>query len=319
MEQSLLARIPAEVRLEIYRELLISPDMIDIDWKSPKLHPNIMRTCKAIFRESHSILYDENTFLVRIGIPQSLKSAVPNTPPVQEPWEERFRLDEQDNVRSLEYTYLHDVFPQFLPISSGLCRNRSFCSRKKQHNYYDKLPSRLAVMVECGNIKEYCTRNRLNTLAKSLQKIPFIRSLSISCENAPPSFWSTSLGIMLGEMLCAYIGGRGIRHIHTVITHNIPQGYADVLVRAVKSAKPTSTLLLMWRAFCSYYIWLPVPFGDWLNPGSHYYEACRAMETGDKKAFLHHREQALRNAPQHRYRYPTRDSVYMHHGGAGAE
>ncbi|KAK4444131.1 hypothetical protein QBC34DRAFT_430161 [Podospora aff. communis PSN243] len=59
--------LPAEIRQMVYRELLRSTNPIDIDWKCPRLHPQILQTCKTVFFEAHSVLYEENTWKLRIG------------------------------------------------------------------------------------------------------------------------------------------------------------------------------------------------------------------------------------------------------------
>jgi len=295
--QSLLELIPAEIRLKIYRELLLSPDVIDIDWKIPKLHPNIMRTCKAIFRESHPVLYNENTFQVRVGIPRELRTTTPIIPPVYGLWDDTYRWDEKAACRRfIDGSYLHDVFPAFLPYACGLSRNKAFCGMLRQPYHYEKekIPCRLVVTIECGDMNKYTIRTELDALAQCLGNMPLIHSLAILCENTAPGFWTTSFGISLGEMLCTYIGGSGIRHINTVTACNIPKEYANILIHEVKSAKPTSNLLLMWRAFKKYYL-QAMSAQRTFGTDSHFDQVRCVMEKGDRKAFLYHREQAMRS------------------------
>lgn len=321
--QSYLEKIPAELRLQIYRELLISSDAIDIDWERPKgLYPNIMRTCKAIFRESHPVLYDENTFKVRIGIPQHLGAVVPIVPPLREDTDEICRLDEKASWRCFSGSYLNDVFPQFLGLhGNGLWRNRAFCdpftSSRRRHNFEDeKLPRRLLITIECGDISERLVRHDLDILAKRLQNIPLVYSVAISCENTPPGFWTTGIGIVLGNMLCTYLGGC-VRRIHTVTTYNISEVYANVLLHDLTSSNPKrDNLLLVCRALMEYLQGLDMhgttadgKMAEWPGRGELAY---RAMERGDWKAFQHHREQEMRWAEGITCRWYSAKDVYKH-------
>jgi hypothetical protein len=220
--------IPAEIRLQIYRELLLSHEAIDIDWKKPKgLYPNILRTCKSILDESHPVLYHENTFKVRIGKHKRPKADVPNFPPLQR-YAEISQSDEKGYQLSFESSYLNDIFPHFLQVGGyGLWRNRAFRQRfiffDLQHRKI--FPRRLVIAIE-PNVETRLDVSRmwwnLDLLAKRLQ-IP-LHSLAIECD-APRGFWATSSGIKLGKMLSASLGGC-MRGVDKVTAHNIPEEYA---------------------------------------------------------------------------------------------
>ncbi|CAF3461978.1 hypothetical protein SNK05_008564 [Fusarium graminearum] len=72
-ERSLMD-LPAEIREEIYRGLLVSHKPVPVydGWKKiyerekPCLDINILMTCKKIFNEAIRVLYGENTFLYRL-------------------------------------------------------------------------------------------------------------------------------------------------------------------------------------------------------------------------------------------------------------
>jgi len=329
-----LETIPAELRLQIYRELLVSPEVIDIDWKKVGLHPNIMRTCKAIFRESHPVLYDENTFWLRLGIPAELMTAVPITPPTTPPrpgsysaeeWNRCLSDAESPASRGLYHSYLNDVFPQFLQGSFGsgcLTMNLHVNSRfvaRRQHNYeHQKLPCRLVITIQCKGYDGH--RYKLELLAQSLQHIPRIHSLAISCENAPAGFWSTSAGEELGERLCAYVGG-SVRGVGVIQTHNIPEVYASVLRRELVGSKPTSALLSMFRSL-THYRWKLFLCGEpsvdikWLH-SEHIDQAHRAVEKGDWEAFRHYRELEMHSVKDMTIENQAAeiDAVYKHDPG----
>jgi len=324
---SLLEVIPAELRLKIYRELLVSPDIIDIDWKKPGLHPAIMQTCKAIFCESHPVLYSENTFMVHLGYPETPDgNRVPVCPPIRP--EERPRdisprrwakdLHGDTTSRLLTQSYLNDVFPQFLhgfTSNGGLVRNKAFCGAyRRTHNYEaEKLPHRLAIVVSDDYFWESYIRDQLVILSRSLQNIPHIDLLVISYRGEERNFWQSEKGISLGRNLCTYIGG-AVRGVSTVMTDNIPDIYADVLCRDMASSEPPSSLLLMCRALVDYcenihkdkdrYLWL---LGKGLIA-----KAVRAMEKGNRKAFLRYRMKAMRKMDDMKTPWHPAEDVYQH-------
>lgn len=325
---SLLEVIPAELRLKIYRELLASPDIIDIDWKKPGLYPAIMQTCKTIFCESHPVLYGENTFMVHIGYPERPDGdRVPVCPPIRP--EERPRdippqrwakdLHDDTTSRSLTHSYLNDVFPQFLQgftSNGGLVRNKAFCGAyRRTHNYEaEKLPRRLAVDAQDGCSWDDCIREQLVILSRSLRNIPHLDLLAISYGGKQRDFWQSHEGISLGRKLCTYIGG-AVRGVSTVKTHNIPDVYADVLCRDMASSEPPSSLLLMCRALQDYceniyldnnrYLWLSRRKGLIAK-------AVRAMEKGNRKAFLRYRTQAMRKMHDMKSPWHPAEDVYQH-------
>ena len=59
---------PAEIRLRVYRELLVSPVEIDPVYgrDAMRLHPAILRVGKEIHNEADRVLYGENVFAVTI-------------------------------------------------------------------------------------------------------------------------------------------------------------------------------------------------------------------------------------------------------------
>jgi len=318
--QSAFEIIPAEIRLQIYRELLISSDVIDIDWKKPKLHPNIMRTCKAVFSESHPILYDENTFRVRMNLPQKLKDAIPVTP-VQRVCGD-FKYDQIAEARNLSFSYLNDIFPNFYyresSLYGGLWRNKAY--PREQHNYEkEKFPRRLVITIEGQDLENI--ERKLDELAQMLQTIPRIYSLAISCENTPPDFWTTNAGIRLGEKLCVYLGG-SIRRVRMVTTHNMPEEYATVLTYTLTSQTLTNGLIPMLRALRDYEVGLSMggrtidgKRAAWKiddSPGSHLDQASRAMERGDFEAFRYHREQEMRRADGITSHYYSIEELYRY-------
>lgn len=70
---SFLKIIPTEIRLKIYRYLLVNPQLGEVMWIGTntnygasfkyELSPNVLRTCQAIYDEAVSILYEINTFV----------------------------------------------------------------------------------------------------------------------------------------------------------------------------------------------------------------------------------------------------------------
>lgn len=233
LPHKMILLIPAEIRLQIYRELLLSNEAIEIDWKKPKgLYPNILRTCKGILDESYPVLYYENTFKVRLGKSKELKAAVPNFPPLCR-HATNSEYDAMGYQRSFTSSYLNDIFPHFLSCSGrGLWRNRDFRSRFIWFDLQDreKLPRRLVITIEPNVEAEIeglkadiaIMQMDLALLAESLQ-IP-LYSLAIEC-NTPCGFWATGSGIRLGKMLCAYLKGCA-RGVDKVTAHNIPEEYA---------------------------------------------------------------------------------------------
>ena len=67
--------LPAEIRSEIYRYLLLSKELIKLkflpgiapSWgKHNDLHPTIIYTCHRIYAEARTILYGESVFEIHI-------------------------------------------------------------------------------------------------------------------------------------------------------------------------------------------------------------------------------------------------------------
>jgi len=59
--------LPPEIRLKIYRFLLCGDDLITPSW-SFELHPSILGTCRQVLFEARPILYEENTWHLRIFV-----------------------------------------------------------------------------------------------------------------------------------------------------------------------------------------------------------------------------------------------------------
>ena len=60
-------KLPIELRLEVYRELLRSDDEFEVDrmksiWSINHLHSNILQTCRQVYDEAVEVLYGENIF-----------------------------------------------------------------------------------------------------------------------------------------------------------------------------------------------------------------------------------------------------------------
>ena len=58
-------KLPIELRLEVYRELLRSEDPVYRKkniWPGNHLHPNILQTCRQVYDEAKEVLYGENLF-----------------------------------------------------------------------------------------------------------------------------------------------------------------------------------------------------------------------------------------------------------------
>lgn len=87
--QSPLLSLPCEIRLEIYKHLLVLPyDHIQIKrvhlvahrrLGPPLLHPAILRTCRQIQSEAEPLLYTRNTFTAHA----TLLTGMPSLPPTQ--------------------------------------------------------------------------------------------------------------------------------------------------------------------------------------------------------------------------------------------
>ncbi|KAI1102389.1 hypothetical protein F4804DRAFT_334317 [Jackrogersella minutella] len=81
-------KIPAEVRVQIWKKVLVSPNDIPVYSNWTRVYPRkvfyidsrILHTCKLIHREGHQLLYSDNTFLHDIRDPS--KSACYNQFPV---------------------------------------------------------------------------------------------------------------------------------------------------------------------------------------------------------------------------------------------
>lgn len=62
--------LPAEIRLEVYFELLVSDDRLVLTWRGPRkankqqkrMYISILRTCKLCRDEGRGVLYGENVF-----------------------------------------------------------------------------------------------------------------------------------------------------------------------------------------------------------------------------------------------------------------
>jgi len=310
--------LPAEIRKMVYRELLVSNQPIDIDWVKPRLQPNILQTCKQVFQEAHPILYEENTWKIRIGKTEELLLlTIPILPPgpprplcpklrifsVEECMEMR-KYDENPVMRTFDKSYIHDIMPDFMQgtLAKGLWVNSSFCvdgcpgCTWPRHFFREKkLPRHLIVAFECSDLKydEVIRRYNIEVLAKTLEHIPHIRSLAITCENAPKDMWDTKEGAELGGQLQAWLGGtvRGVRSMSTV---GIPKSLSTALISQMMSHGPKSRLLLMYKAFEQYMrnLWF-VSGCSWdalHGDGAPLAQARRAMERGDWDGFLRHRE-----------------------------
>ena len=59
-------KLPIELRLEVYRELLRFEDEIRMKtkWSINCLHPNILQACYRIYDEVVEVLYRESTFYI---------------------------------------------------------------------------------------------------------------------------------------------------------------------------------------------------------------------------------------------------------------
>jgi len=310
-------RLPAEIREKVYRELLVSPEVVDIDFKKPNLHPAIMRTCRAVLHEAHKILYDENTFLMRIGIPQELRNVVPVCAPkateelslsaltkvpnlglAKLTRQQYISLDRDPSLRSYHHSYLNDLFPRLRGnnlLVFGLYGNWCWGGSSHPKQYYEdiKFPRRLVVSIECSAV----TAGSLKDVAAILGHLPRIQHLEIRCENIPQGMWATYQGITLGEQLQAYFGG-SVRRVESMAAVGVPEAHRSVLERMMKGNEPKSILLSMYEAFYHFLLrkrifgGLPIPLHD--SDNSPYTKARKAMESGDWEAFRHHREREIR-------------------------
>ena len=318
--------LPAKIREKIYRELLVSPEVVDIDFQKQKLHPAIMRTCRSVFHEAHKILYDENTFLMRIGIPQELKNVVPICAPKAteelslsaltkrdlgcffSSWtltrQEYIRDDRDPLYRGYQRSYLNDLFPR-LRVAGVLVvgLNGNWCwggsGGPKQYHEDVKFPRRLVVSIECSALTDRFSsvQDSIEDVANILHHLPRIQYLEIRCENIPQGMWATDQGIELGEQLQAYFGGM-VRRVESMAVIGVPHGYVSVLERMMKGNQPKSVLLSMFEAFFHFRILLnflanpafPIDYSE----DSPWTKARRAMESGDWEAFRHHRETEIR-------------------------
>jgi len=336
--------LPAEIREIVYRELLVSPEVVDIDFQKQNLHPAIMRTCRAVFHEAHKILYDENTFLMRIGIPRELENVVPvcaprateelslsaleklDPGPYSSSWkingQERILSDRDPRRRGYDHSYLNDLFPRLRNTScliTGL--NGNWCwggfNRPEQYHEDIKFPRRLVVSIECSGVtnKFSLLWNSIRPVATILRHLPRIQHLEIRCENITPAMWATDQGIRLGEQLQAYFGG-SVRRVESMAAIGVPQGHVSVLERMMKGNQPKSVLLSMYEAFYSFRISQAI-FG---NPAlsidysgdSTFTKARRAMESGDWEAFRHHRETEIRGLRAAGADFRDVEEVFLH-------
>ncbi|KAK4444133.1 hypothetical protein QBC34DRAFT_442773 [Podospora aff. communis PSN243] len=271
-------RLPTEIRLQIYRELLVSPNPIDIDWENPRLFPQILQTCKAIFCEAHPVLYDENTWNIHVGTSPKHTWTVPNLPPfasfitpeTRATWE---RLEREGNFEALRtehlvhnaklkadgclrgrhyatHSYFNDVFPSFMDIEGGLGRKSGLVCNLLQPDFNrdlfkeSKFPRHLVVVIS-----EQTTAGwGLVLLGRALQNIPQgeIRSLTFTYEGSRES-WETRLGQRLTDQLRTFVAGR-VRGVREMRTEGIPEDLSALMIREMTGVQPVNTLLLMWEA-----------------------------------------------------------------------
>ncbi|KAK0657963.1 hypothetical protein B0T16DRAFT_453374 [Cercophora newfieldiana] len=310
-----LEALPSELRIKIYHNLLVSPQPIDIDWEMPHLHPNIMRTCKAIFKETHPILYEENTWRIRLGLPERLKRKPgtryidpPSGTPPSHPDAPQSGLYLPRADRNIEWSYLNDIFPHFLQGSGvqlmggsfgGLTQNYATSGSPSRTPHYfeqEKLPQRFVVTIACNDISNVVRGNGehggyIDVLAKSLDHIPHVQSLTVECVHANRGFWERTGGVQLANELRAYLAGT-VRGVGTVKTIGVPQDLSAVLTEKMQGSQPKSVLLMMWQVFKE---WRLAQNGvsrfatssailDY-SPRGPYNKARNAMERGDMDEF----------------------------------
>ena len=336
--------LPAEIRQKVYRELLVSPTVIDVDFQKQNLHPAIMRTCRLVFQEAHKILYDENTFLMRIGIPQELRNVVPVCAPkateelslsalaeldlqysnlglYKMTRQQRISFDRNPLVRSFRSSYLNDLFPRLRGsdrLISGLSGNWCWGGASRPKQYYEdvKFPRRLVVSIECSVVGTLAPiPASIQAVATILSHLPRLQHLEIRCENVPRGLWATHQGVELGEQLQAYFGG-SVRGAKSVAVIGVPEIYASVLERMMKGNESKNVLLSMYEAFCNFRFHKAV-FGNPLIPvdysaDSPFNKARRAMERGDWEAFRHHREREIRGLRALGADLGNVEKIYLH-------
>ncbi|KAK4444136.1 hypothetical protein QBC34DRAFT_442775 [Podospora aff. communis PSN243] len=275
--------IPAELRLEIYRYLLIAPGPIDIDWEKPRLQPNILRTCKQVLSEAHPILYDENTWKLHIGTPRAKlqERAVPVVPSSLAAYvkHDRYSFNFLADPRSRgmgSVSYFYDIYPRL----SGPCMFRSLLQATSQAwgsveppQVYEaqKYPRRLEISVECSDfhrtsgwnlpLLRYATvqvswcRVYMENLVKVLEKIPPLQALTVRFENSAeedPAYlgheiWSSQEGNDLLNVTRTYFGS--LRNVGTVAISGAPPGLSSLLEHKMAGSGPQDALFLMGSAF----------------------------------------------------------------------
>lgn len=62
MDASLFGKLPGELRNKIWRDLLVSPEPVDVTNRTHATEPAILATCQQVRQEATSIYYSENTF-----------------------------------------------------------------------------------------------------------------------------------------------------------------------------------------------------------------------------------------------------------------
>jgi hypothetical protein len=118
-------KLPAELRLRVYREVLQTEDceqeiLMDIselcgDEEFYDLHPNILRTCRQVHDEAVEVLYGENIFIINY-----IDSNNPNTSRVKRV---SFQISYSDGIDLLTVEFLHDhpdLTHLFLTCDSGM-------------------------------------------------------------------------------------------------------------------------------------------------------------------------------------------------------
>ncbi|KAK4444132.1 hypothetical protein QBC34DRAFT_430162 [Podospora aff. communis PSN243] len=338
--------IPPEIRLMIYRDLLISDKAIDIDWECPRLHPQIMQTCKIIFREAHPVLYDENTWRIRMSIStQMQRDGARNRPsPMPKLSLSSSTIGDSDPRDFIDRSYFNNVFPKFIMRGRGMnpCpggriwvqpENLGRCPYFPSGHLFEneKHPRYLEAVMYCATLTAPCSWD-IDVMARSLERLPEIRSLTLKCEGtmADSDFWGGYIGTRLRKKLLAYLSGR-VRGVKAMTTVGMPEDLATQMTREMTSSAARNRLLLMWDAFerwrfkqCAKNTLTTkakvLVYEQILSDAGHWIRIKEALERNDAKDFLHYRQlelQRLKDIDGLELRFV--EDVYKNDAGDGAE
>lgn len=104
--------LPPELRVQVYRHLLLKHRPLSTDWPFSTYRPNpaILATCKLIRCEAFQVLYGENVFFVRSAEPELSILANPHVADTMQNLYLDARLDDTSSHRRSSFIHMIRVF-----------------------------------------------------------------------------------------------------------------------------------------------------------------------------------------------------------------